>query len=155
MTTRRQTLLRTLDPYRVTSHGANPWSNEALLNVIATREHMDAARVAVNGYFSSVYRSPPVNRIVGGSANSRHLRGLAADIIPRAPWSVKEAAHLLWEMAQREELGLVQQVIWEPSWVHVGWYAVSEQDRGMTLLRMQGGKYERLSTWTDESSTAA
>jgi hypothetical protein len=63
---------------------------------------------------SSGFRSPAVNKAVGGSSTSRHLTGEAADI--KVPGMAPEAV-----AATIRKLGLpVDQVIWYDSWVHVG-----------------------------------
>lgn len=63
---------------------------------------------------SSGYRSPAVNRAVGGSRNSAHTRGLAADItVPGM--TAKELAEKI------RDSGIdFDQLIYEGTWVHVG-----------------------------------
>jgi hypothetical protein len=143
--TRRERILATLtDPYRVTSHGPNEWSAEALRNVFYLRPFFAIARDKINGTISSAYRSKDINDKVGGAKSSRHLRGLACDIEPGAGWVPSSAALTLWDLALRGELWLVQQIIIEPGWVHVGWYSYDEPDLGMRLMRKIKGGYETL-----------
>lgn len=63
---------------------------------------------------SSGYRSPELNRAVGGAANSAHLTGLAADI--NVPGITPRALALLI----RESGIVLDQLIFEGKWVHVG-----------------------------------
>lgn len=64
----------------------------------------------------SGYRSPEVNRAVGGSRNSAHMTGYAVDFICPKFGSAREvAAHLAKEMTHYD------QIIEEfDQWVHVG-----------------------------------
>jgi len=109
---------KALDPYRVTKHGHNPWTHDAFVNVLRLHAHYDAAAKLVDGAITSVYRSPRVNAKAGGVATSYHLRGLAVDIAPRK-LSPKEAARVIYEAAERGELGPVRKVLEEPGIVHI------------------------------------
>ena len=63
---------------------------------------------------SSGYRSPALNRAIGGSVNSAHCSGLAADI------SVPSMTPLaLAKLIQKSEIQF-DQLIYEGTWVHVG-----------------------------------
>jgi hypothetical protein len=146
MSTRRQRDIARFDPYRVTSFGPNPWSNEALSNVMMLKEHIDRAVELLGGRITSCYRSPKINKAVGGAFNSRHLRGLAVDIVPGPGLNAEKAARLIFDEAGKERLGIVRNVIWEPSWVHIGWYALTEEDAGMKLLQKVKGGYATLAT---------
>lgn len=68
---------------------------------------------------NSAYRSPAVNKAVGGSSTSQHPNGLAADITPLT-MSNKELATWLWR--NRADFPELDQVIWytDTSHVHVG-----------------------------------
>jgi uncharacterized protein YcbK (DUF882 family) len=65
-------------------------------------------------HVSSAYRSPAVNIAVGGSKNSAHMRGLAADITVSG-MTAKALALLI-----RESHIAFDQLIFEGTWVHVG-----------------------------------
>lgn len=149
MIRRRDTYLKQFDKYRVTRHGPNPWTNEALRNVAANAGHFENAVMLLEGEINSGFRCQRVNTLVKGAANSRHMRGLALDIAPGIAGTIMDSARLVWKHAVEGDLGMVQQVICEPSWVHIGWYAVDEEDLGLGLLkqRAQGG-YEILEKWT-------
>ena len=68
---------------------------------------------------NSAYRSPAVNKAVGGSPTSQHPNGLAADITPIGMTN-RELATWLW--ANRADYPELDQVIWytDTSHVHVG-----------------------------------
>lgn len=86
---------------------------------------LDPARAALERpiYVGSGFRCPELNRLVGGDANSQHLRGEAADIHLDSPRENYELGCLL------VRLGNFDQVIFEnvgkndllPDWVHVSW----------------------------------
>lgn len=66
---------------------------------------------------TSGYRCPRLNALIGGSANSAHMQGLATDFIaPRfgVPYDICRAltAHVI-------RMG-IDQLIYEHTWVHVG-----------------------------------
>lgn len=84
-------------------------------NLYRTAELLEEVRALVGRpvSVSSGYRSRDVNAAVGGSANSAHIKGLAADII--APGlSAKELAEKI------QASGIVfDQLIYEGAWVHI------------------------------------
>lgn len=63
---------------------------------------------------SSGYRSPAVNKAVGGATNSAHVLGLAADIICSGI-----SSRTLAILIQDSGIGF-DQLIWEGTWVHLG-----------------------------------
>lgn len=70
-------------------------------------------------HINSAYRSPEVNKAVGGSKNSQHVLGQAADIVPiSTKLGLKEAYELIWRSQLRFD-----QVILEnrnnSQWIHV------------------------------------
>ena len=76
-------------------------------------------------YVNSGYRSPAVNRAVGGVAGSQHLLGQAADITTRDPGQNRI---LLGYLLQNPDLIFFDQIIAEkcdgmgcPRWIHVSW----------------------------------
>lgn len=85
---------------------------------------------------SSGFRSPTLNKILGGVSNSQHLRGEAADI---DVGSLKENRKLA-QLIVKNKLPF-DQLIDEANynWVHVS-YKRTGNNRGQ-ILRMRGGKY--------------
>ena len=63
---------------------------------------------------SSGYRSPALNKAVGGAANSAHVLGLAADI-SMVKLTPKVLALLIWQ----SDIAF-DQLIYEGTWVHIG-----------------------------------
>ena len=63
---------------------------------------------------SSGYRSPALNKAVGGAANSAHVLGLAADIS-----TAKLAPKALALLIRQSGLDF-DQLIYEGTWVHIG-----------------------------------
>ena len=72
---------------------------------------------------SSGYRCPELNKIVGGSKNSAHCFGLAADLVP-----LEEDIHLAFDkilnLLRKDKLEWDQIIFEEPSgeqpWIHFG-----------------------------------
>lgn len=80
---------------------------------------------------TSGYRSPMLNKAVGGVATSQHCKGQAADIVPKNKKDMKK----LWQLAQ--QLTDFDQLINEkpdkkgvPSWIHISY---SENNRKQIL----------------------
>ena len=65
---------------------------------------------------TSGFRSPALNKAVGGSQNSQHCFGEAADVICPRFGSVLDLAELI--ELNREEIGF-DQMIYEYKWVHI------------------------------------
>lgn len=74
----------------------------------------DALSVPV--LITSGYRSPALNAAVGGSRNSVHQIGLAADFIAPAFGTPRSIAHYLMDRCGEIRF---HQLIWEGQWVHV------------------------------------
>lgn len=87
------------------------------LPLIAKR--MEAVRSCLGNRpirINSWYRSPEVNKRVGGSKSSQHLQGEAIDFTCPAYGSPYEVAQLL--VADKEIL-MFDQLIYEHTWVHI------------------------------------
>lgn len=82
---------------------------------------------------SSGYRSPALNRAVGGAANSAHVLGLAADINALG-LSARALALLI-----REGGILFDQLIYEGTWVHIGLAAGAQRNQVLTA-QFSGGR---------------
>lgn len=116
---------------------------DAILNLrdLCT-QHLEAIRARWGPLFvSSGYRSPAVNKAVGGSASSAHLDGRAADLIPLAP-GVLVSDIVRW---LRDESGLpFDQAIDEKAsgagWLHYGIARKGRTPRRQCLV-MRGGMF--------------
>lgn len=91
---------------------------EAWENLYSLRDNvLNPAREAYGSciYVNCAYRSPEVNRLVGGASNSQHKTGQAADITTRSIEGNRKLFALLMEQ------GNFDQIIWEGqgSWIHV------------------------------------
>ena len=104
------------------------------------REVLDPVREAFGQpiVVTSGYRSPALNKAVGGAKNSQHTFGQAADI--RAKYR-KDNKRLFDIIRQR---GTFDQLIWEhgddryPQWVHVSY---SDRQNRQQVLRYDGKGY--------------
>lgn len=80
---------------------------------------------------TSGYRSPTVNKKVGGVRNSQHLKGQAADIICDnnkelfniIKDTIKDYDQLIWEYGDKHQ----------PKWIHVSW--VGENNRRQIIYK--------------------
>jgi hypothetical protein len=80
-------------------------------------------------FVSSGYRSPIVNRAVGGSANSQHVLGLAADLkSPQFGSPLTMARYLLQHWTHPFE-----QMIQEGSWLHIGFPSAGQKGKREVL----------------------
>lgn len=84
---------------------------------------------------SSAYRSPAVNRAVGGASNSQHMQGLAADI--RCPAYGPPRAVALRCMEHSPSIRY-DQLIWEGTWVHISFTPVSPRGQVLTAKFIGG-----------------
>lgn len=81
---------------------------------------------------SSGYRSPALNKAVGGASNSAHVLGLAADI------STNKLAPKALAMLIRQSGILFDQLIYEGTWVHIGLSAGAPRRQVLTA-KFAGG----------------
>lgn len=87
---------------------------------------------------SSGYRCPRLNKAVGGSATSQHVKGEAADIYVGKPKDKAMLFSLIYYLLPFDQL------IWErgndeaPSWIHVSY---REGNNRRECLRYNGKKY--------------
>ena len=82
---------------------------------------------------SSGYRSPALNKAVGGAGNSAHVLGLAADI-STAKLTPKALALLI-----RQSDIAFDQLIYEGTWVHIGLSAGAPRRQVLTAKFAGGG----------------
>ena len=109
---------------------------EALVEVVLdpARERLGKA-IRVN----SGYRCPKHNLKVGGAVGSQHMKGEAADI---APVGIQVTAYGLKELERLvriiKELGVFDQMIVYPSFVHVSYKRIGI-NRHQVLKKVSGG----------------
>jgi hypothetical protein len=83
----------------------------------------------------SGYRSPEVNKAVGGASASAHLDGRAADVVP-----TKVSVLVLFDMVRHSETQF-DQCILEFGWVHLSVARMGERPRHQALKAIHvGGK---------------
>lgn len=90
---------------------------------------------------SSGYRSPALNKAVGGASNSAHVQGLAADFTCPGYGSPLAICKRLVEV--RVEF---DQLIQEGTWVHIGLAPAGQRPRQQVLTAHFGGGATRYST---------
>jgi hypothetical protein len=78
---------------------------------------------------TSGYRSPELNRAIGGASSSQHTQGLAADFVCPEYGTPKTIARRLKEMAS---LVRFDQLIWEGTWVHISFVAGAPRGQVLT-----------------------
>ena len=98
-------------------NGAPKEAEENLRSIV--EQVLDPLREAYGRpvHVNSGYRCPRLNRLVGGSPNSQHMRGEAADISPVVgnEADLPELARLLIDN------GKFDQLIIYPTFIHVSW----------------------------------
>lgn len=82
---------------------------------------------------SSGYRSPALNRAVGGAASSAHVLGLAADIS-----TAKLAPKALAMLIRQSDIAF-DQLIYEGTWVHIALSASAPRRQVLTAKFAGGG----------------
>lgn len=106
------------------------------MKVLAEKVHTPISEQLFGGQcvpFTSLYRSPTLNRVIGGAKNSQHVMGEAIDLDADGT-QVSNAQLFQWI---RENLQF-DQLIWEfgtktnPAWVHVS-YTERRNNRGEIL----------------------
>ena len=82
---------------------------------------------------SSGYRSPALNKAVGGAANSAHVLGLAADIS-----TTKLTSKALAMLIRQSDIAF-DQLIYEGTWVHIALSASAPRRQVLTAKFAGGG----------------
>ena len=82
---------------------------------------------------SSGYRSPALNKAVGGASNSAHVLGLAADIS-----ASKLAPRALALLIRQSDIAF-DQLIYEGTWVHIGLSTGAPRRQVLTVKFAGGG----------------
>jgi hypothetical protein len=94
----------------------------ALANLSDTAAMLQRIRdtLGVPVVVTSAYRSPPVNRAVGGVTSSDHVDGQAADFVAPAMGSPEQIARILAPQVDRLGIGqLILEGVKGKQWVHV------------------------------------
>lgn len=109
---------------------------DELANLKRTAEVLEQVRALVGKpiMVSSGYRSPEVNKAVGGSKTSAHVKGLAADI--NCP-GIKPAA--LAAIIKTSSIAFDQLILEFDAWVHIG--IAKDHPRGELLTIRTGTGY--------------
>ncbi|VVE59449.1 peptidase M15 [Pandoraea iniqua] len=109
----------------------NTPSDEIVTNLIRVAQTLERVRVLLGSRpvsISSGYRSPDLNRAVGGARNSAHLYGLAADFICPGYGTPLQICKAI------AASGIdFDQLIYEGTWVHLGLAKAGEKSRQQVL----------------------
>lgn len=113
----------------------NTPSKEIILNLTDTAEHMELIRSYLNHpiIVSSGYRSPEVNKRIGGAKDSAHMRGFAVDFIAPKFGTPLEVCHAIKDSGIKLDC-----LIQEGSWVHCSF---KPPMRNLVLTKVGKDKY--------------
>lgn len=110
--------------------------------IINTARQMERVRAVLGNrgiHVNSWYRSPELNKIVGGSATSQHSKGEAVDFV--CP-DFGGPLDICRKIIQYKELIRFDQLIYEHTWVHISFKADPKAEpRGKVLTLLNGGNY--------------
>lgn len=100
---------------------------DILPNIIKQAAYMEQVRTLLGApiIINSWYRSPELNKKIGGSKSSAHMKGLACDFVSPFGSPLKVAKHLL-----RAGLTGFDQLIYEGTWIHLG---LADKPRGQVM----------------------
>ena len=98
-------------------HINNDPSPDVLSNLFLLASTMEEVRALLNKpiYISSGYRSPKLNKAIGGSKTSAHIKGLACDFVCRGFGDPLSVCREISESTIHFD-----QLIYEGTWVHLG-----------------------------------
>lgn len=99
---------------------------ELLPRLVLLAEMLERIRKTVNApiVVTSGYRSPPVNRAVGGVTSSDHTQGHAADFVAPGFGTATEVARLLAPLVDVLSIGqIILEGVRGKQWVHVSTHA--------------------------------
>ena len=106
-----------------------------------TAQSMERVRAALGNKsirITSWYRSPVVNKAVGSSPTSQHIKGEAVDFTCEG---YGNPLAICKQLIKLQDLIRFDQIILEPSWVHISFTLSSTKPRGQVLTLIEGGKY--------------
>ena len=112
----------------------NSPSNEILANLRVLAATLEAVRSLVNKPISvsSAYRCKALNKAIGGASNSAHVEGLAADI-NIAGYTPNQLCKAIISSGIPFD-----QLIEEPSWVHIGLSKGTLRNQVLTAKMVNG-----------------
>jgi hypothetical protein len=87
-------------------------------------------------HISSGYRCLALNRVLRSSDSSAHVRGRAADFDAPEYGPPVDICRSIYASDIRYD-----QLIYEHTWVHIGWARAGSAPRRETLTLMRGGTY--------------
>ena len=131
----------TLEELTVTSHRDidNTPPPETVDKLRATARGLEHVRLVlgVPVLVTSGYRCPELNDKVGGSANSQHMRGEAADVVMPSYGTPLDVCRAIEASDIRFD-----QLIWEGTWVHVS-FVEDRKPRREVLTWIKGQGYSK------------
>ena len=109
------------------------------IKVVAEYLQLIRDSIGVPIVVTSGYRSSKLNKLVGGTANSAHTRGEAADFFSPG-LSLKSLYNKIVAMEKAKLFPPFDQLIFEGTWIHIG---LTEPRRRQTLLKTAKG-YQKI-----------
>lgn len=122
----------------------NTPSSAIVENLTRTAQTLERVRALLGSkpiLISSGYRSPALNKAIGGASNSAHVQGLAADFICPGYGSPLDICKRLVSAGLEFD-----QLIQEGTWVHIGLAASGQRPRQQVLTAHFGGGSTSYST---------
>lgn len=113
---------------------SNQPSAEVLERMKYTALKMEAVRQILGNRpltVTSWYRGPELNKLVGGSSTSQHSKGEAVDFKCLA---FGDPRQICKELSKNKELLGYDQLILEPTWVHISFTLVSPRGNDLTYV---------------------
>ena len=109
----------------------DPQSEYNILNILIPRLNQIREEFGEPIYINSGYRCQKLNKLVGGSPNSAHKKGLASDLTTGSREGNKELFNIIRAKFQFDQLIDEQ----DYSWIHIGYKQDKKEERNL-ILRM-------------------
>lgn len=129
--------------YAITHRLANIPPPELDITIAHTAQCMERVRAALGNKGISVtswYRSPVVNAAVGSKPTSQHILGEAVDFTCPA---FGEPVDICRKLIELQDLIRFDQMILEPTWVHISFTLSGTKPRGQVLSLLTTGGYAK------------